>query len=1604
MLLSLTLPVVPASAGDGILLDAFANMGVWQDFEGVGDTFDWDLSGPGRFDVAVDRVNGAVTIVNRQVNRAAWNNISWVSATSTPLGWAAFNPTGLYLFIDVEVDENAVRGAWNLTLNTSSGNINMDHIFNAIRPSNQTQGGQPWRADAHGSMTVQIPLSNFSRVFNTNGTLQINSITLTAITDRYRAVTFNEIYIAAARKAGDSNTYALPVLAPVPTFNDGEHLANRPFHTNAGEGFGQAATEYAGAVHHINIYHGQVLRGVHQIDLVADGGPGLSAPSPLPITTMELRVNGMPLTGGTVWGSSQSRGGSRGRTHNLDTTTLDDGINNLTIWRNGVMVETVFFIVDNAPRLADIIPAASDLTSLLTGSQADVFLRPHSPGGGSLDVEFYTAQPLPVNGFIVDISDSDGTWVPMSGDDLQSLYFHNSNLTTQSSTDVPAHVFYVDVGVGATGFVALNYIGETLLGERIRFSVFNPNTEEWDEIMRDASSLETSVIVDAGIYTSLEGRIAAKAELIMVGNGSDTFLWLTDTQHYSRYWYLAENYFAVANFAAELYAQGDIAYMVHTGDVVDRQAFPNEWTMVHQAQRIIDEAGLPNGILPGNHDVGYLDHLNYTQWQTYFGNWRYENADWFGGARPGDVQKRTHYDLITIGGFDFVMIHLGMVEEQQPETIPWVNEVLQRYSHRNAVILSHAYLGRYGGFFDDYTHGGGLIGQHVLNNFITPNDNVVMAISGHQHSARTHLRDIDGRQVVEMLANYQSVDLSGSQFRVTGANNPTISTVNGDGFVRLMTITEDRYLDFTTFSPAPVWGPEGRYLAFAEEIDAGRIHMPDLQTAQRELTTVNFTAVALDSAAAAGSETVDSGDGAMAEIDIPANAGWFAAVTCQDTNVTHYTPLVMGELADVEIVVDIVGGGTVAGDGTHRVGDTVTLTATAAEGYVFSHWQPDMAATIEDNPYTFTAAVGGRRLTAVFVSMQAELESVAGHDVDAVRYIPDFNDEPNAPRRYIASVSLPHTVTELTLADFIVSTGATRTVWEQDTAMNPSGFNPAVFPIALPAGETRLQVDVTAQDGATRVIYRLTINRAPVPNYTEVSLIPATLTANVFDNKDGTSTFTAPVNAPNSQVASTLTADGLHIRRTVSGWRTFVYVLPEPVTVSLTDYISWDILAAVDGNITVHYTPVIPSNNSVIPPTGGHFSLTPAISGSNPADFRPGAYTDKITLDNVLRIAETEGHTAFQGQAVAARNFAMQNNGALTIHAINFTVAGMHADGILFNIAAHLADIGSSDASLVSVLGDTLDSPSIGVGTMANPISTSMSLSALHLLGRNDIVVANGATFRLYSDAFATEMTGSNTISLTRGANHIYISVIAEDGVRTLHYRITINIIFTTAPTAEDTPNSWAYADMVRARNAGIVGDALPAGVLYREGAPRWFIAEVLANYMVVYTGLAGIDAVVAAWLTEGHTPFATDFPDVPANHPRYTQIMALATMGVLRGGEFGGVFGFGPDHTLTRAEAAVGLARMMEALGYKTTGFPPATDFADWHISTAQGGIQSWARESVSFLYYHQVMTSTASAGTPPGTPAFIFNPNFGFDTQQLLTGMVRMLLDVDWKQPPAD
>ena len=199
------------------------------------------------------------------------------------------------------------------------------------------------------------------------------------------------------------------------------------------------------------------------------------------------------------------------------------------------------------------------------------------------------------------------------------------------------------------------------------------------------------------------------------------------------------------------YNDGNIAYVCNTGDVVDNKTSDSQYQLARTIHNKLDNANVPNGVTPGNHDIGnaHDETLYYDKWETYFGAKYYDYQPWWGGGYLGNT---SHYDLVTVGGRDFIFLYLGLNHETTDEGAAWANKVLKMYPHRTAVILTHQFLSTSGALM---TGSYGFADQ-ILEKIVEPNPNVRVVLCGHEPAAHNLYRKMNnGVTIVELLHNYQ---------------------------------------------------------------------------------------------------------------------------------------------------------------------------------------------------------------------------------------------------------------------------------------------------------------------------------------------------------------------------------------------------------------------------------------------------------------------------------------------------------------------------------------------------------------------------------------------------------------------------------------------------------------------------------------------------------------------------------------------------------------------------------------------------------------------------------------------------------------------------------
>ncbi|CAL9644924.1 hypothetical protein SUDANB145_06432 [Streptomyces sp. enrichment culture] len=359
-----------------------------------------------------------------------------------------------------------------------------------------------------------------------------------------------------------------------------------------------------------------------------------------------------------------------------------------------------------------------------------------------------------------------------------------------------------------------------------------------------------------------------------------------------------------------------IAYVAHTGDIIEnnirkpatealRQQIVGELELSSKQQQILDDAGIPNGVIAGNHDnQSGTENGPDAIYNRYYGPERYqalsegwEHASYGGPWKPGDNQN--HYDLFSAGGQDFVVVGLsyGVTREEAA----WADSVFERFSDRNGILLSHDYLapstspdGRGAPFSAPD-------GSMLYKKVVQDNPNVFLILAGHEHGVGTNVKPKAGEVghgVVELLADYQFYTVSADRLGLTetGGYRPDDRLNFGASFFRMLQFDVDRSeLTVDTYSPfldefgATEYDSDHRY----DGTEDNMVLPIDLQSRK---TTFRTDSVALyNPVSVIGRATVESGEVASVtwrKLRPGAAHAWFVTARSAGGGVTASQPSV----------------------------------------------------------------------------------------------------------------------------------------------------------------------------------------------------------------------------------------------------------------------------------------------------------------------------------------------------------------------------------------------------------------------------------------------------------------------------------------------------------------------------------------------------------------------------------------------------------------------------------------------------------------------------------------------------------------------------------------
>jgi PKD repeat protein len=239
-----------------------------------------------------------------------------------------------------------------------------------------------------------------------------------------------------------------------------------------------------------------------------------------------------------------------------------------------------------------------------------------------------------------------------------------------------------------------------------------------------------------------------------------TIVALPDTQYYSSTY--PDIYQNQIDWIVNNRTNLNIVYVASLGDITDGgDCQPYQWANATNAMYRLENPattglpdGIPYGMVPGNHD----HHCGTTLYNTYFGASRFAGHSYYGGNLGGNNQN--HYDLLSAGGMDFVIVHMDF-NYSEPDVNytaidAWANSVLQSNANRRAIVVSHCILEPDGSYDPDRSPS--------VYSSLKGNPNLFLMLCGHNYGESWRQDSYQSHTITTCLSDYQFDPNGGNGF------------------------------------------------------------------------------------------------------------------------------------------------------------------------------------------------------------------------------------------------------------------------------------------------------------------------------------------------------------------------------------------------------------------------------------------------------------------------------------------------------------------------------------------------------------------------------------------------------------------------------------------------------------------------------------------------------------------------------------------------------------------------------------------------------------------------------------------------------------------------
>ena len=296
-----------------------------------------------------------------------------------------------------------------------------------------------------------------------------------------------------------------------------------------------------------------------------------------------------------------------------------------------------------------------------------------------------------------------------------------------------------------------------------------------------------------------------------------TIVVLPDTQYASEWPNGDANpYFRMTRWIAEHAAEQNIRFVLHMGDITDDN-HPSEWAVADRAHGVLDDAGIPYSVVPGNHDYpsgsGSGLSRDTTLYNEHFGPWRFEGRPWYGGHRGEGNDDNVA--LFEAGGMSFLAISLAFAPSK--DALCWASEQIAAHPDRRVILVTHCYQKNGGGHATNCGTNydiAGSGGDTTWAELAARHENVFLVLSGHITDSEHRIRTGNaGNPVHEILTDYQQ--------EAPCSSTPCGGLCNGagrlgNGWLRTLTF----YPDEDRVEVRSLTAEEGQVLYFPDGVPA----------------------------------------------------------------------------------------------------------------------------------------------------------------------------------------------------------------------------------------------------------------------------------------------------------------------------------------------------------------------------------------------------------------------------------------------------------------------------------------------------------------------------------------------------------------------------------------------------------------------------------------------------------------------------------------------------------------------------------------------------------------------------------------------------------------